>query len=152
MKTGIKLLPSQTIIFITSLLFFIILSTPVNSETKITAIVKRQATAWENQDTPTLIADFAPDAVFKAGGFTFKGKKAIQKAAEDYFKQFEATKVTIKRIIEEGNQGAVEWDWSDRHKKTGKPSAAEDAIIFELQDDGKIIYWREYIEKVKVKQ
>ena len=139
-------------IFIISLLLFLLLSAPINSETTITAMVKRQAAAWENQDVPSLINDFAPDAIFKAGGFTFKGKKAIQKAASDYFGQFEATKVTIKRIIEEENRGAVEWDWSDRNKKTGKPSAAEDAIIFELQDDGKIIYWREYIEKVKVKQ
>lgn len=139
-------------IFIISLLLFLLLPTPINSETTITAMVKRQAAAWENQDIPSLINDFAPDAIFKAGGFTFKGKKAIQKAASDYFGQFEATKVTIKRIIEEENRGAVEWDWSDRNKKTGKPSAAEDAIIFELQDDGKIIYWREYIEKVKVKQ
>ncbi len=50
-------------------------------------------------------------------------------------------------MIIEDNQGAVEWDWSDRNKKTGQQSEAEDAIIFELQDDGKIIYWREYIEK-----
>ena len=50
-------------------------------------------------------------------------------------------------MIIEDNQGAVEWDWSDRNKKTGQQSEAEDAIIFELQDDGKISYWREYIEK-----
>ena len=60
------------------------------------------------------------------------------------------TKVKIKRTIFKDRQGAVEWDWSDRHKKTGKPSAAEDAIIFELRDDGKITYWREYIQKKKV--
>ena len=31
-------------------------------------------------------------------------------------------------------------------KKTGETSRAEDAIIFELED-GKIKYWREYIDK-----
>ena len=125
MKTDIKLLLSRITIFIATLLFLMLLSTPINSETTITALVKRQAAAWENHDTASIIADFAPDAVFKAGGFTFNGKKAIQKAASDYFGQFEATKVTIKQIIEEGNRGAVEWDWSDRNQKTGKPSAAE---------------------------
>ena len=122
----------------------------MNSATDVEAMVKRQAKSWESQDVSTLIGDFDPDAVFVAGGFTFQGIDAIQKAAEDYFSQFQDTKVTIKRIIIDDRQGAVEWDWSDRHKKTGKPSAAEDAIIFELHEDGKIIYWREYIEKKKV--
>ena len=130
-----------------SVLLFLHLATPMNSATDIEAMVKRQAKAWETQNVSTLIGDFAPDAVFVAGGFTFRGIEAIQKAAEDYFNQFQDTKVIIKRIIIDDRQGAVEWDWSDRNKKTGKPSAAEDAIIFELQKDGKIIYWREYIEK-----
>ena len=143
---------TQVITFIISLFVFIVFSTPTNSQTAMTEIVERQAAAWENQDVESLVGDFAPDAIFKAGKFTFKGVDAIQKAAEDYFRQFRDTQVTIKRIIIEDRACAVEWDWSDRNKKTGKPSAAEDAIIFETQDDGKIIYWREYIEKVKVDQ
>ena len=54
---------------------------------------------------------------------------------------------SFKRIIIDDYQGAVEWDWSEGQKKTGQQSEAEDAIIFEVQDDGKISYWREYIEK-----
>ena len=114
-------------------------------------LVHRQARAWETGDVMGIIRDFAPDAVFVAGGVTFQGVEAIKKAAEDYFRQFTETKVTIKRMIFDDFQGAVEWDWSDRNLKTGKISQAEDAIIFELQDNGKIIYWREYIEKVSKK-
>ena len=143
---------TQIITFIISLFVFIVFSTPMNSETAMTALVERQAAAWENQDVESLVGDFAPNAIFKAGKFTFTGVDAIQKAAEDYFRQFRDTQVSIKRVIIEDRQGAVEWDWSDRNKKTGKPSAAEDAIIFEVQDDGKIIYWREYIEKVQTKK
>ena len=138
--------------FIISLTILILLAMPLNSATAPEALVTRQAAAWENQDVASLVSDFAPDAVFKAGGFTFNGIGAIEKAAADYFQQFEATKVDIKRVIISQNQGAAEWDWSDRNKKTGKLSAAEDAIIFELNDDGKIVYWREYIEKVKSKK
>ena len=112
------------------------------------ALVERQAEAWRTGNVSLIVSDFAPDAVFIAAGFEFEGLKAIEKAARDYFQQFENTRVTIKRIVLSDLQGAVEWDWSDRNKKTGKISQAEDAIIFELREDGKIIYWREYIEKV----
>lgn len=143
---------NRIIIFIVSLVVFLLFATPMKSDTAMEALVARQANAWATQDVTALIGDFAPNAVFKAASFTFNGKEAIQKAAEDYFRAFTDTKVEIKRVIIEANQGAVEWDWRDRNKKTGKRSAAEDAIIFEVGDDGKIIYWREYIEKKKVKQ
>ena len=124
----------------------------VNSVSTIQALVIRQADAWEQGDVSKIAEDFAPNAVFIAGGLTFQGMEAIQQAAEAYFRQFTDTKVTIKRVIIDDYQGAVEWDWSDQNKKTGQQSEAEDAIIFELRDDGKISYWREYIEKkVKVK-
>ena len=120
---------------------------PMNSATDLAAMVKRQANAWETQDIVSLITDFAPQAVFVAGGLTFNGTEEIQQAAEDYFRNFTDTKIKIKRMILAEHQGAVEWHWSDRNQKTGKTSIAEDAIIFELGEDGKIIYWREYIEK-----
>lgn len=141
---------NQAIAFLISLVIFLTYSLSMNSDTAMKALVKKQATAWETQDTASLIEDFAPNAVFKAARFTFNGVDAIEKAAEDYFRDFSDTKVEIKRIIIKGNEGAVEWDFRDRNRKTGKPSAAEDAIIFEVGDDGKIIYWREYIEKKKV--
>ena len=119
----------------------------MNSAPDIQAMVKRQALTWETGDVSSLVRDFAPDAIFIAGGSTFEGIEAIKTAAEDYFQQFDDTKVTIKRVIISDRQGAVEWDWSDRNIKTGERTEAEDAIIFELQDDGKIGYWREYIEK-----
>lgn len=141
---------NRILIFIISLLFsLIIFSGQMNSEPAIQAMVKKQALAWSQADVSSIVEDFAPNATFIAAGYVFQGKEAIQKAAEDYFRQFTDTKVAIKRVIIDGNQGAVEWDWSDRQKQNGQLSEAEDAIIFELQDDGKIIYWREYIEKKK---
>lgn len=135
---------TKVLVLITSLLIF---SEPMNFELTIQTMVKRQALAWETGNVSSIVKDFAPNAIFMAGGYTFQGVEAIQKAADDYFRQFTDTKVTIKRIIIDDYQGSVEWDWSDRQKKTGQQSEAEDAIIFEVQDDGKISYWREYIEK-----
>ncbi|MEL6461522.1 MAG: nuclear transport factor 2 family protein [Cyanobacteria bacterium J06621_15] len=119
-------------------------SKTLNQEIK--QLVERQRLAWENANSEAIVADFAEDGVFIAPGISITGKENIKKAAEDYFQEFHNTKVKITRIFSQGNQGAVEWIWSDENKKTGKKSQLEDAIIFELKD-GKIIYWREYFDK-----
>ena len=120
-------------------------SLSVNRE-EIIEMVERQARAWESQDVAGIIDDFAINAVFIAAGFKFDGREQIEKAARDYFQKFHRTSVEIKRIIVDGDRGAVEWDWRDRERKSNKEGFAEDAIVFELQN-GKIVYWREYIEK-----
>ena len=122
------------------------LAKAVSMKEEIAQMVTRQAQAWETQDVGGISNDFAPDALFIAAGFRFEGKRQIENAARDYFKQFDNTSVEIKRIIIDGQQGAVQWNWQDRNRQTGKIGYAEDAIVFELKNE-KIIYWREYIEK-----
>lgn len=112
----------------------------------IKQIVERQVDAWETADSDKVVADFAEDSLFIVPGSTFRGKQQIKEVAKNYFSEFTATKVTIKRIIVNGNEGTVEWSWSDKNKTTGEESQAEDAIVFELEE-GKIKYWREYIDK-----
>jgi uncharacterized protein (TIGR02246 family) len=119
-------------------------SEPVDYQVK--QIIERQANAWETGDSEKIIADFAEDCLFVAPGSSFRNKQQIKEVAESYFAEFTDTKVTIKRIVLSGDEGAVEWTWSETNKKTGKQSQAEDAIIFELEK-GKIKYWREYIDK-----
>jgi uncharacterized protein (TIGR02246 family) len=132
-----------------SLITSVLIILGVNSVSNIEALVTRQASAWERGDVSTIIGDFAPNAEFIAAGKAFPGVAAIEKSAKNYFRQVTDTQVSIKRIIIDRNLagGAVEWDWSDRNRRTGQVSKAEDAIVFELRDDGKITYWREYIEK-----
>lgn len=116
-----------------------------HTSASIQQLVERQARAWENGDAEAIVNDFAEGATFVVPGATFRGRQEIKAAAEDYFANFTSTQVTIKRIIASGNEGAVEWSWSDEDKKTGQKNTADDAIIFELEN-GKIAYWREYIE------
>ena len=120
----------------------------MNTKEQITEMVYRQAKAWEEQNAQAIANDFAENAIFIAAGSMFEGKQHIRKAAQDYFNQFANTQVEIKRIIVDGEQGAVEWYWRDQERKTGQSGYAEDAIIFQLRD-GKIVYWREYIEQKK---
>ena len=123
-------------------------NSPIMNRQEVEAMVYRQARAWENADVAAIIADFAQNSLFIAARKQFEGKEAIKTAAEDYFQQFNDITVKIKRILIDGNSGAVEWNWSDRNRQSKVSGSAEDAIIFELQDR-KIVYWREYIEKVK---
>lgn len=146
--------PALSISTVIAMLLLLNTSTPTTmaqsllSREQIEAMVVKQALAWENQNAEAIADDFADDAVFIAAGFEFLGKQKIEQAARDYFKQFHQTNVEIKNIIVEDNKGAVEWDWRDRERKTGEEGFAEDAIVFELTE-GKITYWREYIEKKK---
>ena len=139
---------------IATVILLLIISTPTTmsqsllSREQVEEMVIRQARAWENQDAKAIADDFAEDALFVAAGFRFEGQQGIEQAALDYFKDFHQTKVEIKRMIIEDNKGAVEWDWRDRNRKTNEEGFAEDAIVFELAE-GKIVYWREYIEKKK---
>ena len=131
----------------------VLMTSPTVAKTALTKeeiaqMVRRQAKAWEEQDVTAISDDFAEDAIFIAAGFKFEGKQRIKQAARDYFKQFHDTYVKIERIIIDGNEGAVQWDWRDRNRQSGREGFAEDAIIFGLEN-GKIVYWREYIEKKK---
>ncbi|MGF1477936.1 MAG: nuclear transport factor 2 family protein [Cyanophyceae cyanobacterium] len=111
----------------------------------IQQLIEKQARGWENADSKSIIEDFAEEALFVVPGSVFKGRSAIKAAAEDYFSQFSQTQITIDRIVVSGNEGVVEWRWSDVNDRTGEKTLADDAIVFELED-GKIKYWREYID------
>ncbi|HHP7232157.1 MAG TPA: nuclear transport factor 2 family protein [Xenococcaceae cyanobacterium] len=114
---------------------------------EIETLVRRQARAWEKGDVATIVADFAEDGLLITAGKKSQGKEAIATTVKDYFAQFSEIKIEIKRILVEGDSGAVEWNWRETKRQTNITSYAEDAIIFQLKNQ-KITYWREYIEQV----
>lgn len=129
--------------------FNLVAMTDCNSTQKfseIRSLIERQAKAWESANVDRIVADFADDSVFIAPGSTLRGKSAIADVAKGYFANFTDIKIEIKRIIFQENEGAVEWTWQDKNKNTNEESYAEDAIIFEMENN-KIKYWREYIDK-----
>ncbi|MDJ0536686.1 MAG: nuclear transport factor 2 family protein [Xenococcaceae cyanobacterium MO_207.B15] len=75
---------TQVLALIVSLLIF---SGQMNSKPTIQAMIKKQALAWEQEDVSSIVEDFAPNAIFIAGGYTFQGIEAIQQSAEAYFSQ-----------------------------------------------------------------
>ncbi len=135
-------------IFLNTLFLLPTVAQSMPMKDQIIEMVMRQAKAWSEQDAQAIADDFAEDGIFIAAESKFQVKPHIKQAAEEYFQQFHHTSVEIKRIIFDGIQAAVEWNWHEQNRQTGKEGNAEDAIILELKNN-KIVYWREYIEKKK---
>jgi uncharacterized protein (TIGR02246 family) len=119
----------------------------MSSSSPIQQLVNRQAEAWLTGDVDQIIADFAEDSLFIVSSSRLQGKQQIKQAAQDFFVSNSVVNIEINRIIENGDQGAVEWSWSEINRETGERSYAEDAILFALEDR-KIKYWREYIDQL----
>ena len=109
------------------------------------ALIERQARAWEQADADTAVADFAPHGVLISPSGRWRGHVAIRAAMAAFFETVDQVKVTVTRVLLDGDQGAVEWTWSEIRCADGSRHTAEDAIIFELCED-KIVYWREYFD------
>ncbi|MEM7030382.1 MAG: nuclear transport factor 2 family protein [Chloroflexota bacterium] len=114
--------------------------------TQAKALVHRQAKAWEQADIETVIADFAEDGVFISPGGTWQGHKAIRKAMSDFFEQAKDVKIEILRVLVDGQQGAIEWRWREFRLTDSQYHSADDAIIFAVNAQNKIVYWREYFD------
>jgi uncharacterized protein (TIGR02246 family) len=109
------------------------------------ALIERQARAWERGNVAAILADFAPDGVLISPGGQWRGHPQLRAAAEAFFATVTAVHVTITRVLLDGDQGAVEWTWSETRRANNQTYTAEDAIIFVLRD-GQIVFWREYID------
>ena len=62
-----------------------------------------------------------------------------------YFQEYTAIQVELTRLIVDGEQGALEWTWSETRVADGLRRSVEDAIVFVIRDR-KIVYWREYFD------
>ncbi len=112
-------------------------------------LVKRQARAWEQADLDAIVADFAADCLFISPGGRWQGPAAIRQAAIMFFETVAEVKIDVKRVLLDGDEGAVEWDWREVRRADGRTYRAEDSIIFSLRD-GKIVYWREYFDTAQM--
>ena len=120
-------------------------SQPVSNSSRIQQLVERQAEAWLTGDVDKIIADFAEDCVFVVASSRLRGKWEVRRSVEDFFASNAVVNIEITRIVEGGEGGVVEWSWTEVNRETGGRSYAEDGIIFALEN-GKIKYWREYID------
>ena len=110
------------------------------------SIIQQAAEAWIKEDADAFASLFVPDGEFIVPNNRWVG---LEKITADFVADYEV-KIAIRRIIVEGSQAVVEWNWSDREKATGKCNQAEDAIVIDFKV-GKISRWRECIDSTSPK-
>ncbi len=118
---------------------------------KIEQMVRDHARAWETGDKELLDSLLHEDVVFAYPGRRLDKNETLEDL--DYFaSHFNDTKVYINKIIVDGEDIAVEWQFATTNIETGKRQVVSDAVIAEV-NDGKFIVWKEYLDgRVKLLQ
>jgi uncharacterized protein (TIGR02246 family) len=117
----------------------------ISSSQDIRSLIILAKDAWVAGDAEALAHLFTVDAQLIVPGQRWQGQAKIREEVAKFVRLYTDVKITIHRIIIEGNLAAVEWHYEDIEKATGKRSQADDAIVIEVQN-GRISYWREYFD------
>ena len=133
------------------IIFLLLLSLAVISCSKadeneelVKNLVLQHAKAWETGDYKLLNSILHEDLVFAYPGRRLNKAETL-KDLIDYNNTFNDTKIYINKIIIDGNDVAVEWQFASTNIKTGNRTSVSDAIIGKIKD-GKIIVWKEYLD------
>ena len=109
-------------------------------------LIEQMAAAMMRQDSVAVTSFFADDAVMLAPGGKFVGKQAIFDAGDHFNQDYNNIVIVVKEVIYRDLKGVIEWSFAETRKRDGWTHVMEDAIIFHLRADGKVIYWREYFD------
>ena len=128
------------------LLGFIIISCSQadKNDDLIKNLVLQHAKAWETGDYELLDSILHEDLVFAYPGRRLNKQETL-KDLIDYNATSKDTKIYVNKVIIDGNDLAVEWQFASTNKLTGNRTAVSDAIIGKIKD-GKIIIWKEYLD------
>ena len=107
-------------------------------------LIYQHAKAWEIGDYILFDSILHEDLVFAYPGRRLNKTETL-KDFLDYNSSFKETKIYINKIIVNGDDFAVEWQFASTNKKTGNRTAVSDAIIGKVKDE-KIIVWKEYLD------
>lgn len=105
----------------------------------------RRVQAWSEGDLEAIMADYAPDVVLIAPGVRHEGRDALRESNARYLAEYTDIHAELTRVIVDGDEGALEWTWSETRRADGKRRSVDDAIVFVLRD-GQIVYWHEYFD------
>ena len=117
---------------------------PIEKNDEIKELVYKHAKAWETGDIEILNEILHDNVVFAYPGRRLSKQETLADLI-DYNKSFKDTKIYISKIIVDGEDLGVEWQFASTNIKTGNRTAVSDAIIGKVKD-GKIIVWKEYLD------
>ncbi|KYC42711.1 DUF4440 domain-containing protein [Scytonema hofmannii PCC 7110] len=111
----------------------------------VRTLIEQARNAWVARDPDAVAQLFTSDGELIVPGQRWQGQTKIRQEVSKFAEQFIDVSITIRRVVVDGNQAAVEWHYEDTEKRTGKRNKADDAIVLEVKD-GRIVYWREYFD------
>lgn len=111
------------------------------------AMIERQARAWTIGDFSQAAADWHPDGVLTAPGNRVTFDRLAETVAA-FFRDYGDLAVTITNVFAsaDGRRLALEWLWEVTRRSDRARSLTEDAILIDLDGDGRILSWREYFD------
>jgi uncharacterized protein (TIGR02246 family) len=112
---------------------------------EVRAFLEKRIRAWEQADFEAMMADYAPDIVHISPSGRREGVEVLRVANRRYLAEYTDVRVELTRLLVDGDQGALEWTWTETRRSVGLRRSAEDVIVFVLRD-GKIAYWHEYFD------
>jgi limonene-1,2-epoxide hydrolase len=110
-------------------------------------LVLRQARAWEHNDLSLALDDWHPTGVLVSPAGIWQVTDLATEMAKLH-RDYHNLLINIKTIFAtaDGTRLAIEWDWTITRRSDGLTSTTPDAIIAELDQNGKILSWREYFD------
>ena len=111
---------------------------------KIIEMVNLHATAWSDGDINLLDSLLSDDVIFAYPGRRLNKTQTIEDLS--YFKEhYNDTQVYINKIMVDGNDLAVEWQFATTNIDTGQRQVVSDAIMARVEA-GKFTVWKEYLD------
>jgi uncharacterized protein (TIGR02246 family) len=126
---------------------FVAADAPIGCAPEVVAMLQRQAHAWTTGDFSGAADDWHPDGVLTAPGNRVPFE-ALARTITAFHRDYADLVVTITNVFAsaDGRRIALEWLWEVSRREDGARSLTEDAIIVDLDGDGKILSWREYFD------
>ena len=88
---------------------------------EVWSFLRARARAWETGDLEAIAAGYAPDAVLIApGGIRLEGIAALRENNARYFAVYTDIRVDLTRVVLDGDEGALEWTWSETRRADGQ--------------------------------
>ncbi|WP_316435088.1 MAG: nuclear transport factor 2 family protein [Leptolyngbya sp. IPPAS B-1204] len=116
-----------------------------NPSNPIYAAIYTAQQAWVNGNADEFADLFTETGEFVVPGHVYRGRDAIRDVTAEFSQTHNNVQIDIHRIISEGSQAVVEWQWQDTDIASGKRTVADDAIVVDFEAD-LIKRWREYID------
>ena len=111
------------------------------------AMIERQAKAWTVGDFSAAVGDWHAQGVLTAPGNRISIDE-LGRTVENFFRDYGDLRVTITNVFAsaDGRRVALEWLWEVTRRQDGSRSRTEDAILIDLDGEGRILSWREYFD------